>query len=124
MLLGVVLVRLMPRWKVRKEYLCAVIGSRKRPAVCPLVLARLAYVFSYNKLESVFLITAITILLCGMVFQSAAITIGSPVYVLLTVLVAVLMVGAVFGFIVLLSVELYRSCKFAALSGNACTLSS
>ncbi len=80
---------------------------------------RIAYVFSFNKLESVFLITATAILLSGMVFESSALAPGSGAFVALTVLVAVLIVGAVALFLGLLSLELYRSCKFAAVSSSA-----
>ena len=75
--------------------------------------------FSYNKLESAFLITAITILLCGMIFKSGAVAVGGPAYIILTVIVAVLILGAIVGFLVMLGLELYRSCKFAAVSVSA-----
>lgn len=48
-------------------------------------------VFNYNGLESAFLISAMFILLSGMIFDSSAFTPNSPGYIALTVLVAILL---------------------------------
>ncbi len=42
--------------------------------------AVLNYVFQYNKLESIFLLCSITILLCGMIFESSFFLPGSAAY--------------------------------------------
>ena len=42
--------------------------------------AVLNYVFQYNKLESIFLVCSIVILLCGMVFESNFVRAGSALY--------------------------------------------
>lgn len=46
--------------------------------------AVLSYVFQYNRLEGVFLVCAMTILLCGMIFESNFFKPGTHTYILLT----------------------------------------
>jgi membrane protein implicated in regulation of membrane protease activity len=63
----------------------------------------------YNNLESTFLITAILILLSGMVFLSGGFPAGSVGYVLMTVIVAFVIITCVTTFVALLAFELYKS---------------
>ncbi len=49
--------------------------------------AVLNYVFKYNTLESVYLITSMIVLLCGMVFQSNFLPDSSAGYIFLTYMV-------------------------------------
>jgi hypothetical protein len=69
----------------------------------------------YNLLESGFLISAVLILISGMVFASGGFRAGSVPYNMLTTIVTVLILGSVFSFFVLLSVEVYKSFRDASL---------
>jgi hypothetical protein len=69
----------------------------------------------YNNLESTFLITALMILLSGMVFLSRGFPPGSVAFFVMTVLVAVVIVSCVAAFVALLSYEVFRSFRDARL---------
>jgi hypothetical protein len=69
----------------------------------------------YNSLESGFLISAVLILISGMVFASGGFHPGSVPYNMLTTIVTVLILGSVLSFFVLLFVEVYKSFRDASL---------
>jgi hypothetical protein len=56
-----------------------------------------------------------TVLLCGMIFESAAFRVGSGSYIALTVVLACLIVGVVVAFVGLLGFELWQSIKYSYL---------
>jgi hypothetical protein len=64
-------------------------------------------------LESCFLVSANLVLMAGMVFSSGGFTRGTTGYTLMTIAVAVTIIGATGAFLALLTFEVYRSVKFA-----------
>ena len=67
--------------------------------------------FRYNELEMVYLVCSICVLLAGMTFQSGILNGGLALTVIVTYFVAVLLVGAMGTFVLLLTVEILRSIK-------------
>ena len=82
------------------------------PAVLRLVQASqrgvVRYVFNYNVLEALSIISATCILLAGMVFSSEAFGQGSTGYWVLVVGIAVLITGAAVVMLVLVAFEVRR----------------
>jgi hypothetical protein len=76
-------------------------------------------VVDYNHLESSFLISAVTILMLGMVFSSKGFQPGSVGYNMLTFVTAALIVASSVIFASLLSFEVYRSLKLSTLDAVA-----
>jgi hypothetical protein len=64
-------------------------------------------------LESCFLVSAVLVLMAGMVFSADGFTRGSTGYTLLTVLVSGVIIVATATFALLLAFEVYRSVKYA-----------
>ena len=79
-------------------------------------------VVNYNHLESSFLISAVLIMMLGMVFSSNGIVAGSALYALLAGATASIIVVSISSFAVLMVFEVYRSLKFAALNDVARTV--
>ena len=76
-------------------------------------------VVNYNHLESSFLISAVLIMMLGMVFSSNGIAAGSALYALLAGVTATIIVVAIASFAVLMVFEVFRSLKFIALNDVA-----
>ncbi len=76
----------------------------------------------YNHLESAFLVTAVGVLVAGMVFASRGFDPQTIGYNVVNVITAVLILGSSVAFLTLLSFEIYRSIKFAAIHevGSPC----
>jgi hypothetical protein len=68
---------------------------------------------AHQMLESCFLVSANLVLMAGMVFSSGGFARGTTGYTLMTIAVAVTIIGATGAFLVLLTFEVYRSVKFA-----------
>jgi hypothetical protein len=88
---------------------------RLHNAVVFVGLAMQRVMADYNNLESTYLITALLILLSGMVFKSRGFPDGSLGYHVLTALVASIILFATVSFVVLLAVELYKSFRDSEL---------
>jgi hypothetical protein len=70
--------------------------------------------FKYNALECMLLVASLFILLAGMTFQSGVAEVGTGPHLFLTYMVAVVIVGCMVLFFTVLSVEVYKSVRFAA----------
>jgi hypothetical protein len=89
------------------------IGMESRLLVALLRRAWLALFPAPQLLESCFLVSAVLVLMAGMVFSADGFTRGSMGYNLLTVLVSGVIIVATATFAVLLAFEVYRSVKYA-----------
>jgi hypothetical protein len=69
--------------------------------------------FNYNAMETLYLCTALFILLAGMAFQSGVTVEGSGPHAALTWVVALVLVTCVAIFMVMLAMEVFRSYRFA-----------
>ena len=74
------------------------------------VISEVAQLLDFNMLETALLSACIATLLAGMVFKSAALTVGGPWYTILTIIVAGVIVVSVGLFSWMLSLEIRRSC--------------
>jgi hypothetical protein len=88
---------------------------RLRNAVVLVGVAMQRVMADYNNLESTYLITALLVLIAGMVFQSNGFPEGTPGYHIVSALVALIIIFATLSFILLLGVELYKSFRDAEL---------
>ena len=73
------------------------------------------YVFNYNTLESVSITISTSILLCGMIFSSGALTQGSWGSWLLTVFVAGVISLSILVMIILILFESFRAVRYSNL---------
>lgn len=80
------------------------------------------YVFDYNSLESALLVSSMTVLLSGMVFQSAQFGESSVALDVLAIVIAGMLVLAVLSFVVVLGFETVRALKFAVIRSKALAL--
>ena len=76
-------------------------------------------VVNYNHLESAFLVSAVLIMMLGMVFSSKGIDPSSGLYALLAGITATIIVVAISSFVCLMVFEVFRSLKFIALNDIA-----
>ena len=81
-------------------------------------------VINYNSLESTFVMTAMFVLLSGMVFNSTAFTNGSPPYIVMTVIVCGIIICTVIAFAGLITFEVYRAIRYSGLHAVARTIES
>lgn len=81
-------------------------------------------VVDYNQLETVFVFTAMLVLLAGMVFNSNAFGSGSVGYIVLTIAVCAIIIGTVLSFTLLIIFEVYRAIRFADVHAAARSLES
>ena len=81
-------------------------------------------VIDYNRLESTFVMTAMFVLLSGMVFNSTAFANGSPPYILMTVIVCGIIICTVLAFVGLITFEVYRAIRYSGLHAVARTIES
>ena len=75
------------------------------------VTSHIAELLDFNLLETALLSSSTAVLISGMIFQSAAMPIGSPAYIGLTVFVACVFTASVGLFVWMLVVETRRSCQ-------------
>lgn len=90
-----------------------------RRAAALLSKAHVTRVIDYNNLESTFVLTAMLVLLGGMVFNSTAFSKGSVGYVFMTVVVVIIIIGTVLSFVALILFEVYRAIRYANVHAAA-----
>jgi hypothetical protein len=86
-----------------------------REAAIRAVKSTASHVIDYNGLETAFVMSAMLVLLSGMVFNSTAFSVGSPGYVVLTVVVCGVVIGTVVAFVSLVAFEVYRAVRFSGI---------
>jgi hypothetical protein len=86
-----------------------------RDAAIRAVKSTASRVIDYNGLETAFVMSAMLVLLSGMVFNSTAFSVGSPGYVVLTVVVCGVVIGTVVAFVGLVGFEVYRAIRFSGI---------
>jgi hypothetical protein len=81
-------------------------------------------VVDYNRLESVFVKTAMFVLLSGMVFNSTAFAPGGVLYIVMTVIVCGIIICTVIAFVALIVFEVYRAIRYSNLHAVARSMES